>query len=154
MATTIRLKRGGRTHAPYYRVVVMDSRTRTRGRVLDELGVYHPCAKPEPRMEVDRPKALEWLQKGATLSNTARTVLSKQGVLRAFDEGKSPEDLAPPPEPESPVAQQAGEAPAEAAPAAEPTEPEPPAAPEAAAEAVPEAAPASDEAPGEEKTEQ
>lgn len=110
MATTIRLKRGGRTHAPYYRVVVMDSRNRTRGRVLDELGVYHPCARPETRIEVDRPKALEWLQKGATMSNTARTVLSQQGVLAAYDQGKAPEDLAPPPEPETPETEEAAAA--------------------------------------------
>lgn len=142
MATTIRLKRGGRTHAPYYRVVVMDSRNRTRGRVLDELGVYHPCAKPEPRMEVDGSKALEWLQKGATMSSTARSVLSKQGVLKALDEGKAPEDLAPTPEPE---------APAEAAPSAE----EAPAPEAAPAEPAPEAAAAeqAEEAPADEKTE-
>ena len=46
MATVIRMKRGGRTHAPYYRVVVMDGRSRTKGRVIEEIGVYHPAPGP------------------------------------------------------------------------------------------------------------
>ncbi len=84
MSTVIRLKRGGRTHAPYYRVVVMDSRSRTGGRVIDDLGIYHPVARPEPRIEVDREKALDWLSKGAQCSDTARSLLSKQGVMAEF----------------------------------------------------------------------
>lgn len=87
MATVIRLKRGGRSHAPYYRVVVCDARNRLRGRVLDEIGLYHPCARPEPRVEIDKEKALSWLAKGAQPSATTRSVLSKHGVLSAFDAG-------------------------------------------------------------------
>ena len=87
MPTVIRLKRGGRTHAPYYRVVVMDSRDRSRGRVIDEIGVYHPCGKPEPKMDIDAEKALEWLKRGARPSDTARTVLSRNGVLARYAEG-------------------------------------------------------------------
>lgn len=95
MATVIRLKRGGRTHAPYYRVVVMDSRSRNRGQETDSIGVYHPCANPEPVIEVDKAKALDWLIKGAKPSDTVRTILSSSGVMAAFNEGKKPEDLAP-----------------------------------------------------------
>ena len=84
MATVIRLKRGGRAHAPYYRVVVMDSRDRANGRVIDELGVYQPCARPEPKLELDKAKALNWLGNGAQPSTTARNLLSKQGVLKDF----------------------------------------------------------------------
>ena len=58
MATVIRLQRGGRTHAPYYRVVVMDSRNRTRGSIVEQIGTYHPCARPEPTSEIDSEKAL------------------------------------------------------------------------------------------------
>jgi len=94
MATVIRLKRGGRTHAPYYRVVVCDGRTRRSGRVLDEIGLYHPCARPEPRVEIDKAKALNWLAKGAQQSPTMRNVLSKHGVLAAFHEGLDAADLA------------------------------------------------------------
>ena len=68
MATVIRMQRGGRTHKPYYRIVVMDSRSRTRGVEVDTLGIYHPCARPEPVAEVDIHKALEWLSKGASPS--------------------------------------------------------------------------------------
>lgn len=81
MATVIRMQRGGRTHDPYYRMVVVDSRTRGQGRVLDQIGVYHPCARPTPRVDLDRQKALNWLAKGVRLSDTVRSVLSKQGVL-------------------------------------------------------------------------
>ncbi|GMU91769.1 MAG: hypothetical protein AMXMBFR4_08270 [Candidatus Hydrogenedentota bacterium] len=81
MATVIRLQRGGRTHAPYYRVVVMDSRDRTRGRVVDQIGVYHPCARPEPKVEIDDQKAVDWLKKGARPSDTVRAVLTKRGLI-------------------------------------------------------------------------
>jgi small subunit ribosomal protein S16 len=130
MATVIRMKRGGRTHAPYYRVVVVDSRTRRQGRVLDEIGVYHPCARPEPRIEVNPRKALDWLQKGAQPSDTARAVLKQHGVMEAYDQGKNPDDL-----PEAQVASPAATA-AEAA-AAAPT-----------AEATPAEAPAQETAGG------
>lgn len=99
MSTKIRLKRGGRTHRPYYRVVVQDSRNRTRGRVLDELGVYQPCARPEPAATVDMRKALKWLHDGAEVSDTARKVLSQNGVMAAFAAGKKPEDFVDAPAP-------------------------------------------------------
>ena len=91
MATVIRLARGGRTHAPYYRVVVQDSRSRTRGPVIEELGVYHPCARPEPVSEVKIDRALAWLHNGAQPSQTARTILAKAGVLEKFDKGVTAE---------------------------------------------------------------
>jgi small subunit ribosomal protein S16 len=93
MPTVIRMKRGGRTHSPYYRVVVMDSRDRSRGRVIDEIGVYHPCGKPEPKIEIDAEKALEWLKRGARPSDTARSVLSRNGVMARYAECAS--DAAP-----------------------------------------------------------
>ena len=117
MATVIRMRRGGRTHKPYYRIVVQDSKARLRGPELDTLGVYHPCARPEPVSEVDVHKALEWLRKGAGMSDTARSVLGKLGVLKHFDAGTTPEEAvalakdaaaedkgynAPPPQAEAP----------------------------------------------------
>lgn len=89
MATVIRLKRGGRSHSPYYRIVVCDSRAKITGRVVEELGVYHPCARPEPRIEVKADRALEWLGKGARPSDTVRSILSKIGVMAKFAEGES-----------------------------------------------------------------
>jgi len=84
MATVIRLKRGGRTHSPYYRVVVTDSRGKITGRVIDELGFYHPCARPEPKVEVNEEAALSWLSKGARPSDTVRKILSKKGIMTRF----------------------------------------------------------------------
>jgi small subunit ribosomal protein S16 len=92
MATSIRLRRGGRTHKPYYRIVVIDSRHRDRGPEIESLGVYHPCARPEPISEVDVHKTLEWLNKGAQPSETAKSLLRKLGVLKHYAEGTKPEE--------------------------------------------------------------
>lgn len=136
MATAIRLKRGGRTHAPYYRMVVTDSRSRARGAELDILGYYHPCARPEPTSEINVTRALDWLRKGAQPSDTAKNVLAKLGVLKHFHEGSAPAEAigvvkgvpvvdkgynAPPPpkEEEAPAAPVVDEADAEAAPQVE-----------------------------------
>jgi small subunit ribosomal protein S16 len=71
----------------------MDSRDRTRGRIIDQIGVYHPCAKPQPNDEIDTQKALRWLGEGAQPSDTARKLLSKHGVMAAFAAGKKPEEV-------------------------------------------------------------
>tara|TARA_R110001592_G_scaffold33747_2_gene116644 strand:- start:651 stop:1070 length:420 start_codon:yes stop_codon:yes gene_type:complete len=92
MATAIRLRRGGRTHSPYYRIVVIDSRNRDRGPEIENLGVYHPCARPEPISEVDVHRTLDWLNKGAQPSDTAKSVLRKLGVMKHFAEGTVPEE--------------------------------------------------------------
>lgn len=92
MATAIRLQRGGRTHEPYYRIVVMDSRARNRGPQIDAIGVYHPCARPNPTSEVDVQKALYWLRSGAKPSQTARDILSRLGIMKHFHEGTTPEE--------------------------------------------------------------
>lgn len=132
MATAIRLRRGGRTHSPYYRIVVIDSRNRDRGPEIDNLGVYHPCARPEPVSEVDVHKTLAWLNKGAQPSDTAKSILRKLGVMKHFAEGTQPEEAvatktdgvvvdkgfnaAPAPKEEAPAEEaSAEEAPAEAA---------------------------------------
>lgn len=117
MSTVIRCKRGGRTHSAYYRLVVMDSRTRRGGKEVDTLGIYHPCARPEPISRVDAGKALDWLRHGAQMSDTARSILSRLGVLKHLREGTTPEEALaehkggvvedkgynapPPPKPES-----------------------------------------------------
>lgn len=131
MATRIRLKRGGRKGKPYYRIVVQDSRARNRGPELDIIGFYHPAARPEPLSEVNVHKALKWLRNGAQMSDTARSVLSKLGVLKHYHEGTTPEEAvaarkgdvvenkgynAPPPVEEKPEAPAQAEA-VEAAPA-------------------------------------
>jgi small subunit ribosomal protein S16 len=84
--------RGGRKKKPYYRIVVQDSRSRTRGREIDTLGVYHPTARPLPISEVNAVKALVWLRNGATPSDTVRAVFSKLGVMKHFHDGTNPEE--------------------------------------------------------------
>lgn len=84
MATVIRLKRGGRSHAPYYRVVVMDSRKKDTGKVIEEVGVYQPCARPAPIVEVKEDRVLAWLNEGATPSETVRNILKKKGLIAKF----------------------------------------------------------------------
>lgn len=88
------MKRGGRTHAPYYKIVVTDSRSKMTGRVIEELGIYHPCAKPEPKVEIKSDRALEWLQKGAQPSDTARDILSRAGVMAQFGASKAGKTVA------------------------------------------------------------
>lgn len=84
MATVIRMKRGGRANAPYYRVVVVDSREKTTGRVIEEVGVYHPMAKPAPKTEILEDRVLDWLGKGAKPSDTVRNELHRLGVMAKF----------------------------------------------------------------------
>src|SRR4051812_30562126 len=64
VATKIRLKRLGKIRAPYYRVVVADSRTKRDGRVIEEIGKYHPTEEPSV-IKVDSQRAQYWLGGGA-----------------------------------------------------------------------------------------
>ncbi|MFC5702161.1 30S ribosomal protein S16 [Cohnella faecalis] len=87
MATRIRLKRMGAHKAPFYRVVVSDSRSPRDGRFIEEIGIYNPVAQPA-EVKIDEEKALKWLQNGAQASDTVRNLLSKAGVLKKFHESK------------------------------------------------------------------
>jgi small subunit ribosomal protein S16 len=70
----IRLKRMGAKKKPFYRVVVSDSRKTPTGRFIDSLGHYNPCVEP-PEVVIDREKALEWVRKGAKMSNTVQSLI-------------------------------------------------------------------------------
>ncbi|CAM4250044.1 MULTISPECIES: 30S ribosomal protein S16 [Paenibacillus] len=87
MAVRIRLKRMGAHKAPFYRVVVSDSRSPRDGRFIEEIGTYNPVAQPA-QVSIDEEKALKWLQTGAQASDTVRNLLSKQGILTKFHELK------------------------------------------------------------------
>ena len=80
MATTIRLTRMGRKQAPFYRVVVCDSRTRRDGDYIESLGYYNPMPDAY-QLEVDHGKAIDWLAKGAQPTDTAKSLLRNEGVL-------------------------------------------------------------------------
>ena len=79
MAVKIRLMRMGAKKAPFYRVVVADSRSPRDGRFLENLGVYHPNNEPS-RVEIDTEKASAWLAKGAQPSPQVRKLLKTQGI--------------------------------------------------------------------------
>jgi small subunit ribosomal protein S16 len=87
MAVKIRLKRMGAKKRPYYRVVVADARSPRDGRFIEELGTYNPLTDPA-QISIDEEKALKWLFNGAQPSDTARSLLSKAGVMQKFHELK------------------------------------------------------------------
>lgn len=87
MATRIRLKRMGAHKAPFYRVVVSDSRSPRDGRFIEEIGTYNPVTKPAI-VNIDEEKALKWLQTGAQASDTVRSLFSQAGILTKFHESK------------------------------------------------------------------
>lgn len=87
MATKIRLTRMGAKKAPFYRLVVADARAPRDGRYIDQLGYYDPTKQPEV-ISIDAEKALQWLKTGAQPSETAKTLLRKAGVMKAFAEQK------------------------------------------------------------------
>ncbi|MBC7324849.1 MAG: 30S ribosomal protein S16 [Moorella sp. (in: Bacteria)] len=83
MATKIRLKRLGAKKAPFYRVVVADSRSPRDGRVIEEIGYYNPVKQPA-EINLNEDKALRWLNTGAQPSETVRALLKKAGVWQKF----------------------------------------------------------------------
>lgn len=76
----IRLKRMGAKKAPFYRIVVADSRSPRDGRFIEEIGYYDPLKNPVV-ISVNEERALDWLSKGAQLSDTAKALFKKAGVL-------------------------------------------------------------------------
>lgn len=70
----IRLKRQGRKHRPFYRVVVTDIRNRRQGEPMEELGYYNPMTK---ELKLNKVLAEEWLAKGAQPSDTAKRLIDK-----------------------------------------------------------------------------
>ncbi|MBC7074470.1 MAG: 30S ribosomal protein S16 [Syntrophomonadaceae bacterium] len=87
MATKIRLKRMGAKKRPFYRVVVADSKSPRDGRFIEEIGYYDPTTDPET-IKIDEERALAWLAKGAKPSDTAKSLLRKQGVMAKFAESR------------------------------------------------------------------
>ncbi len=79
MAVRIRLMRMGMKKAPFYRVVVADSRSPRDGRFIENLGVYDPRTEPS-RVEIDTDKARDWLAKGAQPTEAVAKLLAIAGV--------------------------------------------------------------------------
>ncbi|MBQ1443864.1 MAG: 30S ribosomal protein S16 [Renibacterium sp.] len=83
MAVKIRLKRFGKMRAPYYRIVVADSRTKRDGRAIEEIGKYHPTEEPS-FIEVDSERAQYWLSVGAQPSEQVAQILKITGDWQKF----------------------------------------------------------------------
>lgn len=83
MAVKIRLKRMGKIRAPYYRIVVADSRTKRDGRVIEEIGKYHPTEEPS-FIEVDSARAQYWLSVGAQPTEQVAAILKITGDWGIF----------------------------------------------------------------------
>ncbi|PZF54975.1 30S ribosomal protein S16 [Curtobacterium sp. MCSS17_008] len=83
MAVKIRLKRLGKIRAPYYRVVVADSRTKRDGRVIEEIGKYHPTEEPSV-IEINSDRAQYWLGVGAQPTEQVAALLKLTGDWGKF----------------------------------------------------------------------
>jgi small subunit ribosomal protein S16 len=139
VAVKIRLKRMGKIRAPYYRIVVADSRTKRDGRVIEEIGKYHPTEEPS-FIEVESDRAQYWLGVGAQPTEQVAALLKLTGDWGKFkgdadavstvktkapkeafvaDEKKKPVLV---PKSDKPSKAEPAEAPAEASDAAETTE--------------------------------
>ena len=83
MATKIRLKRFGKIRQPFYRVVVADSRTKRDGRVIEEIGKYHPTEE-QSLIVIDSERAQYWLGVGAQPSEQVQVLLKITGDWQKF----------------------------------------------------------------------
>ena len=79
MATKIRLKRMGAKKAPFYRVVICDSRYPRDGRFIEEIGFYDPLCNPA-KIQIDAERANKWLVEGAQPSETVKSLFKKAGI--------------------------------------------------------------------------
>ncbi|MDR0451507.1 MAG: 30S ribosomal protein S16 [Treponema sp.] len=78
MSASIRLKRFGTKKRPYYRIVVMDKRSARDGKAIEELGLYHPIEAEEKQISFDADRVRAWLENGAQVSDTVRSLLNKK----------------------------------------------------------------------------
>ncbi len=80
MATKIRLSRHGKKKQAFFHIVVADSRRARDGKYIEKLGTYNPRTNPAT-IDINFDRTLEWLQKGAELTDTSRAILSYKGIL-------------------------------------------------------------------------
>ena len=80
MPVKLRLQRHGKKGKPFYWLVAADSRSKRDGRYLEKIGTYNPNTNPAA-VNIDNDRALNWLEKGAQPTDTARTLLSYRGIM-------------------------------------------------------------------------
>jgi len=81
MAVKIRLRRMGAKKAPFYRVVVADSRYPRDGRIIEEIGYYNPMKEPA-EIKIDAEKAQKWIANGAQPTDTVKALLKKSDIIK------------------------------------------------------------------------
>lgn len=158
MTVRIRMKKMGRAHRPYYRIVAMDKRSPRDGRVIEELGTYDPmCPETDARVSLKSERIAYWIGVGAQPSDKVGVLVKKYGTdgthldaqKEAVERLGKRKDYTPAPEPVKPAKQKKEEEPKAEAKPTEETGPAAEAAPaeETAADAAPAAeAPAAKEA--------
>ena len=87
MAVKIRLRRMGAKRAPFYRVVVADSRYPRDGRFIEEIGTYNPMTNPA-EIKIDNEKAEKWIKNGAQPTATVKALLVKSGAIEDTKKSK------------------------------------------------------------------
>ena len=80
MAVKIRLRRMGQKKAPFYRVIVADSRSPRDGRFIEEIGYYNPITEPA-EIKIDADKAKKWIANGAQPTETVKSLLKKSNIV-------------------------------------------------------------------------
>lgn len=84
----LRLKRMGKKGRPFYRIVAADSRSPRDGRFIEEVGTYNPIAN-ENQVTLNKELVMKWLGNGAQPTDTVRSILSKQGIMKEIHEAKN-----------------------------------------------------------------
>ena len=87
MAVKMRLKRMGKKKAPFYRIVVADSRSPRDGKFIEIVGTYNPIMEPA-EVKLNEEVALKWLNDGAIPTDTVKNVLNKAGIMKKYHEQK------------------------------------------------------------------
>ena len=81
MAVKMRLTRMGAKKAPFYRVIVADERSPRDGKFIDEIGYYNPLTNPA-EVKIDAEKAQKWIENGAQPTETVKSLLKKNGIVK------------------------------------------------------------------------
>lgn len=92
MALKIRMKRMGKKNTPFYRMVIQDSRWRRDGKTIEDLGWYDPVKQPA-QISIKEERIYYWMDNGAQVSETVRSILKKQGLWEKFRNGEYKEIL-------------------------------------------------------------
>jgi small subunit ribosomal protein S16 len=88
MSVKIRLKRMGAKKAPFFRIVVADSRSPRDGKFIESVGTYDSTVNPVV-VKIDEEKIIDWMNKGAQPTDTVRNLLTKNGTMKKFADAKA-----------------------------------------------------------------